>query len=311
MRSSFRFASFAAFFLMLVSGIGCSGRSSPSWIDLQEWENDLFDQINSDRQIVELHSLERNDALDRVAGEFAFLLLRDRTDGSSLTELLDENGVTAYVLAGQLLVTFESPSNEMPRLALEALNEADEDLLENEDINSAGIALRFENGIYSSVFIGAMLIDTLDDGGLKPFVSKKLWSVERLEKFEAIHFERLNDVRKENELGELQLDRQLSAMARVYAEKMLQEGFFGHNDPSGKGFISRVGETNLKRYNAWGENLASLLNPKDPALDAMTDLMNSPGHRANILRSTFTHVGIGAATDGRWWMFVQTFGTIK
>ena len=51
-----------------------------------------------------------------------------------------------------------------------------------------------------------------------------------------------------------------------------------------------------------------MLHPENPALEAHNGLMDSEGHRRNILDAGFTHIGIGGATDGKWWVFVQLFG---
>ena len=292
-----------------LSSIGCGGTRAPSWVELEAWENGLFEHIDSDRMASQLPSLDRDEALDRIAGELAFLALRGRLDGVKPSELFKEYGIPAYIVAGRVVASFESSPKNMPRAAFDAIDDADSSVLTNADIRSGGVAVRYYDGVFAAVFVGALVVDTLEDGTPKPIVTAKLWPEERVKKYEAAHFARLNEARKENGLGELKSDDQLSAIARVYAKKMLKEGFFGHNDPAGKGFIARIDETNLDRFSAYGENLASLLHPKDPPLDAMTDLMNSPGHRANILRPSFTNVGIGAATDGRWWMFVQEFGT--
>ncbi|MBI9113554.1 CAP domain-containing protein [Sanguibacter sp. YZGR15] len=56
-------------------------------------------------------------------------------------------------------------------------------------------------------------------------------------------------------------------------------------------------------WRAWGENVAYAGGYPDLPSTIHTNWMNSPGHRANILRSTFTHVGIGyhVAPDGSAW----------
>ena len=57
-----------------------------------------------------------------------------------------------------------------------------------------------------------------------------------------------------------------------------------------------------------GENLAGA-----PTVErAHSGLMNSPGHRANILNPNFTHVGIGIVDGGPYGkMYTQTFIGIK
>lgn len=62
-------------------------------------------------------------------------------------------------------------------------------------------------------------------------------------------------------------------------------------------------------YRVAGENLAyNYFGPDAAAAQAEWALMESPGHRANILRPDFTHVGMGVAVaaDGRY-LFTQLF----
>lgn len=59
-------------------------------------------------------------------------------------------------------------------------------------------------------------------------------------------------------------------------------------------------------YSAAGENIAWMNGTTDPNVAAqrlMNDLMNSPGHRANILDARYTHVGIGSwrSAAGQTW----------
>ena len=51
-----------------------------------------------------------------------------------------------------------------------------------------------------------------------------------------------------------------------------------------------------------GENIAMVGNPNDPCSRVHTMLMNSPGHRANILNPSFKYVALGAHSDssGTW-----------
>jgi uncharacterized protein YkwD len=58
------------------------------------------------------------------------------------------------------------------------------------------------------------------------------------------------------------------------------------------------------RYKSAGENIAK----GQPSPEAVVNAwMNSSGHRANILNSTFTHIGVGYASGGSYWtqMFIS------
>ena len=84
---------------------------------------------------------------------------------------------------------------------------------------------------------------------------------------------------------------------------MIDKNYFDHTSPTyGSPFqmMSKHGVT----YNYAGENLAGA-----PSVDiAHTNLMNSPGHRANILSPNYNYVGIGVKDGGPYGkMFVQEF----
>ncbi len=287
---------------------GCSGGSAPSILEIERWEGELFEKINTDRRLAGVKSLERDEILDRVAGEIAFLATENKLESLQIRDLLREYGITAYIIAGHIIASFENRSGNMANTAHNELIAADDGILDNPDFRTAGVAVRYFDGEYFAVFVGAHLVETDANGNLKPIITARLWERSELLKYEEEHLAILNKVREENELTTLEKDDQLAAFARAYAEKMLKSGFFGHNDPAGKGFVERIDETSMNRFSSWGENLASLLRTENPSADAMQRLMESPGHRANILRPGFTHVGVGVATDGRWWIFVQIFG---
>ena len=96
---------------------------------------------------------------------------------------------------------------------------------------------------------------------------------------------------------------QLTKIARDYATQMFAQGFFAHNDLSGKTPMERFVETKIS-FQAMGENLALAPNVQT----AHEGLMNSPEHKENILSPDYTRVGIGVM-DGRYYgkMFVQEF----
>jgi uncharacterized protein YkwD len=91
----------------------------------------------------------------------------------------------------------------------------------------------------------------------------------------------------------LQYDPQLTAVARNHSEDMLARGYFSHYTPEGKDPFDRMRAAGVK-FSVAGENLA--LAQTLPI--AHTGLMNSPGHRENILRANFGRLGIGIIDGG-------------
>ena len=116
-------------------------------------------------------------------------------------------------------------------------------------------------------------------------------------------FQLVNDERRKAGLRPLVRDSSIDQVARAYSTTMLQRGFFSHETPEGQTPFDRMRSGGVD-FVVGGENLA--LAPT-VAL-AHQGLMDSPGHRANILRPEFGRVGIGAAVaDGRGRMFTQNF----
>jgi len=109
----------------------------------------------------------------------------------------------------------------------------------------------------------------------------------------------VNQERAANGLAPLEADSEMTEVARQHSADMFSRGYFAHNTPDGKSPFDRMRESEV-RFRTAGENLALA-----PTLKiAHTGLMNSPGHRANILHSRFGRVGIGILDSGRHGLMV-------
>ncbi|MGI9168103.1 MAG: CvpA family protein [Pyrinomonadaceae bacterium] len=104
-------------------------------------------------------------------------------------------------------------------------------------------------------------------------------------------------------LGALAPDPELTEVARRHSVDMFARGYFAHDTPENRDPFDRMREASVSFLVA-GENLAH-----GPTIQiAHTGLMNSPGHRANILRPQFGRVGIGIMDGGkRGLMVTQNF----
>ncbi len=113
----------------------------------------------------------------------------------------------------------------------------------------------------------------------------------------------VNKERQSRGLPTLVFDPGLQIVAQDYARFMLVNGFFSHTSLNGETAADRAQKAGIK-YTQLGENLAFA-----PDLYiAHQGLMNSPGHRRNILSPDFGKVGIGVADGGVYGkMFVQLF----
>lgn len=113
----------------------------------------------------------------------------------------------------------------------------------------------------------------------------------------------VNKERLSRGLNSLQFDSKLREVARLHSSDMFKRGYFAHVSPEGASVADRAEKVGVD-YLIIGENLAFA-----PSLElAHQGLMNSDGHRANILSPEFNKMGIGVmdgAEYGR--MFTQVF----
>jgi uncharacterized protein YkwD len=113
----------------------------------------------------------------------------------------------------------------------------------------------------------------------------------------------INRERSAAGLKTLVADPALTEVARQHSADMFARGYFAHVSPDGRDPFDRIRSAHIP-FNAAGENLALA-----PTLQiAHTGLLNSPGHRANILSKDFGRVGIGIMDGGmRGLMVSQEF----
>ena len=113
----------------------------------------------------------------------------------------------------------------------------------------------------------------------------------------------VNIERTKNGLAPLTQDWELCRIARYKSQDMRDRNYFSHTSPTYGSPFQMMNSFGIS-YRTACENIAK--GYKTPA--AVVDgWMNSSGHRANILNSSFTHIGVGYVTDGHYWtqMFIS------
>ncbi|GGV04820.1 hypothetical protein GCM10010260_47530 [Streptomyces filipinensis] len=106
-------------------------------------------------------------------------------------------------------------------------------------------------------------------------------------------------------LRPLAVDPLLTAAAQAHCADMVARDFYAHVCPDGSQPWDRARAAGASRRTI-GENIAC--GQRSPA-EVVDGWMNSPGHRANILKRDFGHLGVGFAGGGRagtYW--AQLFG---
>ncbi len=111
-------------------------------------------------------------------------------------------------------------------------------------------------------------------------------------------------------LSTLTEDPSLARAAQAKADDMARGGYFAHVSPDGTTFRQILDGAGYS-YTYAGENLAVDF---EESVDVERAWMNSPTHRANILKSEYTHVGFGIARgvyQGREVTFIAQFLAAK
>ena len=103
-------------------------------------------------------------------------------------------------------------------------------------------------------------------------------------------------------LSPLEYDWQLSRVARYKSEDMQKNKYFSHTSPTYGSPFNMMKSFGVS-YKTAGENIAKGYQTPSAVVNGW---MNSNGHRANILNSSFTHIGVGYVASGNYWtqMFV-------
>ena len=119
--------------------------------------------------------------------------------------------------------------------------------------------------------------------------------------------EAMNAARRDAGLAPLEWDVSLEEVAYARAGNLVNNGYFDHYAPDGESAFSELAARGI-RYRLAGENLArnNYAEPRTVAA-AFDGLMNSPGHRANILEERFSSVGVACVKDGKMWIYVTVF----
>ena len=116
-------------------------------------------------------------------------------------------------------------------------------------------------------------------------------------------FDLINKQRIQNGLSPLKENSELQRVARIKAQDMVNNNYFSHTSPTYGSPFDMMKSFKIS-YNTAGENIAG----NSSNSDAVIAWMNSPGHRANILNSSFNQTGIGVVKGSKYGkIYVQMF----
>lgn len=113
----------------------------------------------------------------------------------------------------------------------------------------------------------------------------------------------VNDIRVQHGLKPLVFDWELSRVARYKSQDMRDNRYFSHTSPVYGSPFQMIKNFGIN-YKSAGENIAKGYATPQAVVNGW---MNSSGHRANILSTSFTRIGVGYVADGNYWtqMFIS------
>lgn len=107
-----------------------------------------------------------------------------------------------------------------------------------------------------------------------------------------------NAERAKGGCGPLTHDAKLRTAAFNHSADMSAKNYFSHDSADGRSFGDRLKQAGFS-FRAAGENIAK---GYQTAAQVVQGWMNSPGHKANIMNCTYTHIGVGhVAAGGPYW----------
>ena len=113
----------------------------------------------------------------------------------------------------------------------------------------------------------------------------------------------VNEERTKRGLSALSEDWELSRIARFKSQDMKDNGYFSHTSPVYGSPFEMIKNFGIS-YKSAGENIAKGQSTPQAVVTAW---MNSSGHRANILNSSYNKIGVGYVAGGNYWtqMFIR------
>jgi len=121
--------------------------------------------------------------------------------------------------------------------------------------------------------------------------------------FEYTIFSMTNMERANNNVPLLIWNDAIGRAARTHSQDMAENNMLSHTGSDGSNVGTRLGREGITGWSTWGENAYMSSGGATPA-SRVQGWMNSPGHRANILNTRFTHMGVGSyfteTSPGSW-----------
>lgn len=153
-------------------------------------------------------------------------------------------------------------------------------------------------GAVSKKYIKPIYPNTSSNGNIEQNTQTSTMNVDEKEIFDLINQERIK-----NGLQALKIDDEVQKVARIKVQDMVDSNYFSHNSPTYGSPFDMLKSFRIS-YTTAAENIAG--NSSNSG--AVNLWMNSSGHKANILNSSYNYTGIGVVSSSKYGkVFVQMF----
>jgi uncharacterized protein YkwD len=144
-------------------------------------------------------------------------------------------------------------------------------------------------------------------GDSPPIPASPATPSDQLDAEEADFLARINAYRIQNSLPPLTISPGLMRTAKWLSADMAAKGYFSHTDSLGRDLTARLHAFGVTGNTSWGENIAA---GNASAAETFQQWQASPDHNENMLRPTFTTIGIGRAQGAApyHWYWTTDFG---
>ena len=294
-------------------------------ISLNQDERKLVDLINDSRAEAGVSRLALDEKITEIAKlkakdmvENGYLSYNSRTYGS-VRDMLDDAGLEYRNIKPKIARTSVSVSVNLVQRVLMRYESHSEDLLDSR-YNAIGIAVQDDGQrkyIVQILVGGGPQEDRPDpqpepqptpdpqpkpDPEPQPSPPADNGDTAVMNASERQMLDLVNNERVQRGLQPLKADATLVELGRLKAQDMIEKGYFSHTSPTYGSPFAMMRSAGVQ-YSYAGENLAKAGSVNS----AHNGLMNSSGHRANILNENFNRVGIAVVKDGYYKYFVQMF----
>ena len=158
-------------------------------------------------------------------------------------------------------------------------------------------------GAVSNKYIKPIYPGTSSNGGTTENTNSSQNTISTMSSDEKEVFNLINKQRTANGLSAFKIDNEVQRVAKIKAQDMVNNSYFSHNSPIYGSPFDMLQSFKVS-YKTAGENIAG----NSSNTGAVNAWMNSSGHKANILNSSFNYTGIGVVNSSKYGkVYVQMF----